>query len=452
MNMIQNLKNAGFQISLFFIALCTHGYAQVKTVTSDKNWDAQLSELTNAYEAEYIIRIGDVDNLGFGWPEGFDPFCGRMTEAHSYPWEKDPKDPSFFDQILISSKYNPEKDHPCGSDGYSWSTDLYRKGPALYSIPTATLKKATIRDAWLQLFIDDFQSPTFCSKFRVKLNDKIFTEGEKIINAIDQTGPVGKLITLPIPEEFFEALGSGLPLRIEIDELNGAGDGYAIDFIRLMVNRIRENSCKGNIRGYVLDKETGEPLKKASVTVSGNIRTLTNNEGMFSLMDIPTGFEILTATSTGYADGNAGTDIGEGDINDEIYIYLERGIQKISYGNTPIQIGESIVLNNILFDQGKATLRPESYAELQKVIQLMLENPKAEIELSGHTSSEGDRKLNQSLSYKRVNACKDYIVSQSIDAGRITAVGYGPDRPVAPNDNEANRSKNRRVELRVIKI
>jgi len=79
-------------------------------------------------------------------------------------------------------------------------------------------------------------------------------------------------------------------------------------------------------------------------------------------------------------------------------------------------------------------------------------NPKAEIELSGHTSSEGDAALNRSLSYRRVKACKDYIVSRSVDRGRIVAHGYGPDRPVAPNDTEANRAKNRRVEMRVAKL
>ena len=79
-------------------------------------------------------------------------------------------------------------------------------------------------------------------------------------------------------------------------------------------------------------------------------------------------------------------------------------------------------------------------------------NPGAEIELSGHTSSEGERSYNRSLSYKRVKACKDYIVAKGIDEGRIIAVGFGPDRPVASNDTETNRAKNRRVEMRLKKL
>ena len=82
----------------------------------------------------------------------------------------------------------------------------------------------------------------------------------------------------------------------------------------------------------------------------------------------------------------------------------------------------------------------------------MKENAGAEMELSGHTSSEGDRAMNRSLSYKRVKACKDYLVSRGIDEGRIIAVGFGPDKPVAPNDSEAGRAKNRRVEMRLTKL
>ena len=117
-----------------------------------------------------------------------------------------------------------------------------------------------------------------------------------------------------------------------------------------------------------------------------------------------------------------------------------------------MKAGETISLNNILFDQGKADLRPESRTELDKIAAFMKANPRAEIELSGHTSSEGDGALNRSLSYLRVKACKDYVVARGIDTGRILVVGYGPDRPVASNDTEAGRAQNRRVEMRVLRL
>lgn len=419
---------------------------------SDTEWMKREVFIESGYEAEYLFRIGDVDNLGFGWPADFDPFCGRMTEVHYFPWDADRKELPFMDRIIMSSKFRQDRDFPCGQDGYSFASEQFVKGPAVYKFNIFQLKGKEIKDVWLQIFIDDFQAPTFCSAFRIKLNGKVFAEGEKIINAIDQTGPVGKLITLAVPEEFYSVIAEGKGLEVQIDELTGAGDGYAIDFLRLLVNRRRENSCKGNLRGYVLDKESNEPVRGAQIRSGEGIVATSNAEGYFELKGLSTGFEVLTTVATGYKDGHKGADVGEGDENDEIKIYLEKGGKTVTLNNKKLSAGESVTLNNILFDVGKATLRPESYAELGKVVQIMQQNPALEIELSGHTSSEGDLRMNRSLSYQRVNTCKQYITDKGIDPGRIIAVGYGPDKPVAPNDTEANRAKNRRVEMRITKL
>ena len=105
-----------------------------------------------------------------------------------------------------------------------------------------------------------------------------------------------------------------------------------------------------------------------------------------------------------------------------------------------------------MFDQGKAVLRNESKLELDKVVDFLKLNQNAEIELSGHTSAEGEPNFNRSLSYKRVKSCKDYILLQGIDAGRIIAIGFGSDRPIASNDTDEGRAKNRRVEMRLVKL
>lgn len=424
--------------------------AQNKTVSSDKNWDKSLEVLKNGYEAEYIIRIGDIDNLNFGFPEDFDPFCGKLTDAHSYPWEAQNNDLAFMDRILVSSK--GVDNNPCGSDGYSVATELLTKGVARFSLPTESIKAIEIKNAFLQLFIDDFQAPVFCSKFKITLNDKIFVEAEKILNAVNQTGPVGKLVTIPIPQEFWEYLNQGQPLRLAIDEVTGTADGYAIDFIRLLVNRQRENSCRGNIKGIVLDKASNQPIQKVKVSSTDGMISETDTEGRFSFSKLPTGYEPLVAAADGYADGRAMADVGEGDDNQEVIIYLEKGQKKLQFDNKSIAVGEAIQLNNILFDAAKADLRPESKIELDKLVQFLTQNVSAEIELSGHTSSEGGADLNRNLSYRRVKSCRDYVVSKGIEASRISIIGYGADRPIAPNDSEGNRAKNRRVEMRIIKL
>lgn len=436
---------------LFLLLIASNLRAQVKTVSSDINWTSQQAVVKNAAEADFIIRVGDVDNLGFGWPEGFDPFCGRMTESHAFPWELNPSDLPGFDRILLSSKYNPDNQKGCGADGYSNAFDKIKCKPVTWAIPTDALKSATIQNAWLQIFIDDFQSPSLCSKFQLLLNGKRFIEAEKLLNAIDQTGPVGKLISIPLTEDLYPLLLNNNSISLLIDESSGAGDGFAIDFVRLLVNRKRENTCKGNIRGRVMIKDTDQPVEGANVFTSDNVSVQTNGNGEFVIKDIPTGFEVLGASASGYIDGFGTADIGQGDENPEVMIYLEKG-KSAKFNNKNINVGESITLNSILFDQAKAIIKEESKPELDKLLAFLKANPNAEIELSGHTSSEGERAFNHSLSYKRVKACKDYIVAKGIAEDRIIAIGFGPDRPVAPNDSEVNRAKNRRVEMRLKKL
>ena len=424
---------------------------QRKTVSEDTDWAKPGAALKDTREAGFLIRVGDVDNLGFGWPEGFDPFCGRLTESHGFPWDPNPADQPGFDRILLSSKFNPADSKGCGSDGYSGAYNPVTSKPVTYAIPTTILQGATVANAFIQVFIDDFQAPSLCSKFQVSLNGVRCAECEKIFNAIDQTGPVGKLVTIPLPEEFYGALTSKPSLALSIDEVTGAADGFAIDFVRLLVNRRRENTCKGTFSGVVLEKGTDQPIANARVSLADRTAAQTDAAGRFTLKDVPTGFEVVSASAAGYNDGAGTADIGQGEDNPEVTIHLEKGKQAV-FDQKRIGVGEAISLSNILFDLGKADLKAGSTTELDKVVAFLTGNPGAEIELSGHTSSEGDAALNRSLSYRRVKACKDYIVAKGIDPGRIIAQGFGPDRPVAPNDTEANRARNRRVEMRVVKL
>lgn len=105
-----------------------------------------------------------------------------------------------------------------------------------------------------------------------------------------------------------------------------------------------------------------------------------------------------------------------------------------------------IVLDNVHFDTGKATIRPESFPELDRVAEYMTHKPNLKIEISGHTDNVGDPKSNQSLSQRRADACRAYLIKKGIDQGRIKAAGYGDTRPLAPNDTVDGRQRNRRIE------
>ncbi|HEY0677250.1 MAG TPA: OmpA family protein [Chitinophagaceae bacterium] len=117
----------------------------------------------------------------------------------------------------------------------------------------------------------------------------------------------------------------------------------------------------------------------------------------------------------------------------------------------PIEIGQIVRLNNVFFDFDKYDLRPESFVELDRVVKLLNENPKIEIEMSAHTDSFGSDEYNFKLSDDRARSVREYILSQGITPSRIISQGYGETKPVVPNDNPENRQLNRRVEFKILK-
>jgi len=117
----------------------------------------------------------------------------------------------------------------------------------------------------------------------------------------------------------------------------------------------------------------------------------------------------------------------------------------------PIEEGESILLNNVFFEQGRPILKPQSFPELDRLAQILDENPSIKIEIQGHTDNVGNRLALQELSENRVMAVREYLIKKGIKKDRITGKGFGPNKPIAPNDTEENRQRNRRVEFQIVK-
>ncbi|RYE17484.1 MAG: OmpA family protein [Sphingobacteriales bacterium] len=122
------------------------------------------------------------------------------------------------------------------------------------------------------------------------------------------------------------------------------------------------------------------------------------------------------------------------------------------------KIDKPIVIDNVLYDYDKATLRPESKGVLNTLVTMLEDNPKIKVELAAHTDSKGSDAYNMKLSQARAKSCVDYIISKGISSDRIYAKGYGESRPIAPNtlangkDNPAGRQLNRRTEFKVVKV
>ncbi|GAB4039576.1 OmpA family protein [Spirosoma gilvum] len=115
-----------------------------------------------------------------------------------------------------------------------------------------------------------------------------------------------------------------------------------------------------------------------------------------------------------------------------------------------IEKGKPVRLESIYFDQSSPVLRPQSFPELDQLATMLIENPSMQLEIRGHTDNQGDFDLNVKLSRDRCQAVVDYLVSKGIAKTRLKAVGRGPIDLIAPNTNEDNRKKNRRVEFVVL--
>lgn len=416
------------------------------TTPNDGDWSKQYVVLNNTAEATLMIRVGDIDNLGFGFEADFNPFSGRSTYSHPYPWNVKKEDARGTDKIMIPTSY---KYGSFGSDGYTSSTSRPSNNPQSISIPLAAVKDVKVDSASLQLFIDDFQSPSMGSKFQVKVNGLRFTEAEKMIKRIDQTGPIGKLITLRLTPELLAKLkGDSLVIAID-DPTSKVGDGFALDFVKLLINP--KIVYKGKIQGRIVDAETRQPIANATASVDGYGNAQSDAEGNFILDEIPAGLTIVKGSAAGYSSDEKQVDVIADETSENIELELRRS-GKVKYNNQALQEGDKLILNNIQFDVNSAVLKPEGKNELDKLVTLMKENGTVEILLSGHTSSEGSAALNRELSLKRVRSCKDYLANKGIDDGRITIKGFGPDKPIAANDTEANRAKNRRVEMEITKL
>ena len=109
----------------------------------------------------------------------------------------------------------------------------------------------------------------------------------------------------------------------------------------------------------------------------------------------------------------------------------------------------ALPIYNVFFQQSRAILKSESFPELDRLVEIMNENPSIGIELSGHTDNVGNRDALIKLSDDRVAAVKVYLEEKGIKKGRIAGRGYGGSRPIAPNDTNENRQRNRRVEVTI---
>ncbi|NOT76533.1 MAG: OmpA family protein [Cyclobacteriaceae bacterium] len=228
---------------------------------------------------------------------------------------------------------------------------------------------------------------------------------------------------------------------------NQGGFGKS-DIIRVKLVKELQPDPVVLVRGRTLDAKTKQPIS-ANILIDN----LTTNKEVGEAVSEPKNGSYQITLPYGANYGFHAAALGHLSVNENLelttiskYTEIEKDLYLL-----PIIAGQVLQLNNVFFEQAKPVLKPESYAELDRLITIMQENPTMEIELGGYTDNVGREVSLILLSMDRAGAVKKYMVSKGIAQKRITGKGYGPANPVVKNDTEEHRRMNRRVEFKITK-
>lgn len=192
------------------------------------------------------------------------------------------------------------------------------------------------------------------------------------------------------------------------------------------------------VQGKILDASTGKGVKSSIRYSSIPTESIFGrfNDSTFSFSIFGSAKYQITAQSEGYSPKTVIVDPKDaGSLHRDIIL-------------TPK--GQTVILNNLIFAQGKAAIDPKSYPELNEVAQMMKESQKVVIQLEGHTDNVGNASANMKLSEERVEAVKKYLVAQGISKNRVKTKAFGGTQPLRNEMTPEARAKNRRVEMRIL--
>jgi OmpA-OmpF porin, OOP family len=423
------------------------------------DWALRYERSEGGPEADLAVRTGDINNLGFGWPNNYDPFSGKSTPPHPFPWSPKPGTPDGTDRMLLGSALTQGdfNGHPFAGEGYTssllrpcqQSPDASTCKPRQESMPRSIVLSVgalppKIDAVLFQIFVDDFQAPSFHSHFQASLNGTRIPSLEQALNALDQTGPVGKLITVNLLAEYFPLLQSGTVKLLIDDPTTHAQDGYAIDFVRMLVNPHKFQylvSVAVTVKDW--DKNTGI----ADATVTAALQSAaTDASGNCELNGLPAGLVVATAVAPGYDANSAVADVVAGQSG-HAEIQLHHHEEGTSALEKSIAQTGSAAVYGIHFDSDSAKLRPDSKPALESVLGLINNHPGSRWAIAGHTDNQGNSTHNQVLSQDRAISVIAWLKAHGVDPNRLAPEGFGASRPVADNATANGRALNRRVEI-----
>lgn len=201
--------------------------------------------------------------------------------------------------------------------------------------------------------------------------------------------------------------------------------------------------------GKVFNSTTKEPITARityqSLPYGNKVGVITNSSYSFPMFDNEK--YAITVEASGFAPAKYMLDPAE--AND-----LNKVVKDIELGDKPVEhhhnVGQVMRLNNLIFELGKSRIDPESYSELDILLNMMLQNPTMVIQLEGHTDYLGNAKENIKLSQQRVESVKEYLAGKGIAKSRMKTKAFGGSQPLSRDNTPEAHRLNRRVEVRIL--
>lgn len=225
------------------------------------------------------------------------------------------------------------------------------------------------------------------------------------------------------------------------------GSQGAGDLIKVQLSESAKPDPVVLVYGKVINKKTNEPIA-AKIEYFG----LKDNKNYGNANSSPETGEYKIILPRGVNYGFKSSSEGFISVSENLdltdlkeYKEIEKNLYLV-----PVEIGQTIRLNNIFFDTGLATLREESESELENLKKLLSDNDEMTIEISGHTDNVGNDANNLKLSSDRAQAVVQWLLDRGIDTSRLTSKGYGETKPISDNKTEEGKQLNRRVEFTII--
>jgi outer membrane protein OmpA-like peptidoglycan-associated protein/tetratricopeptide (TPR) repeat protein len=431
--------------------LPNHKYSKSKTISGSINYEPSKGAINISQDGDWLIFAGNFPSKGYGnfdlyisyqTPQGWSEPINLGPQINTEFWESSPSLSSDKSTLYFSS------DRPGGYGG----KDLY----VSHRLPNGKWSEALNMGSSVNTSGDELAPFIHADN-----NTLYFTsDGLPGYGGSDLFVMRRKNVPDSHRDEWNAPENLGYPINtIESDgslfiASNGVDAFYSsdradshggLDLYRFELRPDIRPARTLYVRGIVFNKKTNKGIPATVELIDNSTGELsskvqTDEQGNY-LITLPVGKDyVFNVNRKGYL------------FYSDNFLLSQRAPDSTYEKNIPLQpieVNASIILKNIFFETNKFQLDPKSQAELDKIVQLLNDNPTLKIEISGHTDNVGKPSDNLSLSNNRAKSVVSYLIGKGIASQRVVAKGYGETKPVAENTTEEGKAKNRRTELKV---